>query len=209
MEKKELQGSYTGECKKGKAQGKGKAVGLDSYEGDFVSGLPHGRGTYRWANGDEYIGEFQKGLKEGEGKLLIKRPGQTDSLVEGYWHYDRYTGKEEKPWRLIFKSRLIYDLQVEYKDSLMNRITFVIINTSGGASRVEGDEMPRIKVDELILVKGAYGRIFINDVHAKKTESVVEEILYPIRFRAILGSEEMEMEFTRPGNYIVNLRIND
>lgn len=209
VEKEELKGTYTGDCKKGKANGRGKATGVDSYEGDFVAGLPHGKGRYTWKNGDVYIGEFVKGWKDGEGKMIIKRPGTTDSLVEGYWQKDQYTGLKEKPWRLIFKSKLVTDTEVEYKDHHFNKITFVITNTSGGSKLVEGDEMPRLKVDEVIPQRGNFGRLFVNDIHAKKTESLIEDINFPFRFRAIIGTEEVEMEFVRPGNYIVTLRIND
>jgi len=209
VEKEELKGTYTGDCKKGKANGKGKASGIDSYEGDFVAGLPHGKGSYAWKNGDVYTGEFIKGLKDGEGKMIIKRPGNTDSLIEGYWQNDKYTGLKEKPWRLIFKSKLVTETEVEYKDHHFNKITFVITNTSGGSKLVEGDEMPRLKVDEIIPQRGNFGRLFVNDIHAKKTESLIEDINFPFRFRAIIGTEEVEMEFVKPGNYIVTLRIND
>jgi len=209
VEKEELKGSYTGDCKKGKANGKGKATGIDSYEGDFITGLPHGKGSYTWKNGDVYTGEFNKGMRDGEGKMIIKRPGNTDSLIEGYWQNDKYTGLKEKPWRLIFKSKLVTETEVEYKDNHFNKITFVITNTSGGSKLVEGDEMPRLKVDEVIPQRGNFGRLFVNDIHAKKTESLIEDINFPFRFRAIIGTEEVEMEFVRPGNYIVTLRIND
>ena len=85
----------------------------------------------------------------------------------------------------------------------------MITNTSGGSKLVEGDEMPRLKVDEVIPQRGNFGRLFVNDIHAKKTESLIEDINFPFRFRAIIGTEEVEMEFVRPGNYIVTLRIND
>lgn len=209
VEKEELKGTYTGDCKKGKANGKGKATGVDSYEGDFISGLPHGKGSYTWKNGDVYTGEFIKGLKDGEGKMIIKLSDNRDSLIEGYWQNDKYTGLKEKPWRLIFKSKLVTETEVEYKDHHFNKITFVITNTSGGSKLVEGDEMPRLKVDEVIPQRGNFGRLFVNDIHAKKTESLIEDINFPFRFRAIIGTEEVEMEFIRPGNYIVTLRIND
>jgi hypothetical protein len=209
VEKEELKGTYTGDCKKGKANGKGKATGVDSYEGDFISGLPHGKGSYTWKNGDVYTGEFIKGLKDGEGKMIIKLSDNRDSLIEGYWQNDKYTGLKEKPWRLIFKSKLVTESEVEYKDHHFNKITFVITNTSGGSKLVEGDEMPRLKVDEVIPQRGNFGRLFVNDIHAKKTESLIEDINFPFRFRAIIGTEEVEMEFIRPGNYIVTLRIND
>jgi hypothetical protein len=73
VEKAEIKGSYSGDCKKGKANGKGKAAGTDSYEGDFRAGLPDGNGTYKWSNGNEYTGAFAKGLKEGRGTLVYKK----------------------------------------------------------------------------------------------------------------------------------------
>jgi hypothetical protein len=46
-----LSGNYEGGCKKGLADGKGKASGTDVYEGEFSKELPHGKGTYTWSNG--------------------------------------------------------------------------------------------------------------------------------------------------------------
>ena len=39
---KEISGSYSGECKKGLADGKGEAKGVDRYIGAFKKGLPDG-----------------------------------------------------------------------------------------------------------------------------------------------------------------------
>ncbi len=209
VDKEEIKGSYTGDCKKGKANGKGKAVGIDSYEGDFRTGLPEGKGTYRWSNGNEFTGEFVKGLKEGKGKLIYKRTSDKDSIIEGYWKKDLYIGKYEHPYRIIAKSKAVNDIEVEYKNDPGNKITFFITNTSGGAHLADGNELPKMKVDEVQASTGAYGRLFINDSHAKKTESMLEDVRFPIRMKAIIGSKEIEMEFMEAGTYIVNVRIND
>jgi hypothetical protein len=209
VEKAELKGKYTGDCKKGKASGKGKAIGTDTYEGDFLAGYPDGNGTYRWTNGSEYTGEFSKGLKQGKGKLLYKLAPGKDSLIEGYWKKDVYVGKNENPYKIIHKSKLVNDVEIEHKKDGFNKITFFITNTSGGASYIDGSEMPRIKVDEVRAMVGAYGRLFVNDNHSKKTESIIEEVRFPFRVKAIMSGEEIELEFFEPGSYILNIRIND
>ena len=38
-----------------------------SYEGDFESGVRHGKGHFRWANGEYYKGEYVKDQRTGEG----------------------------------------------------------------------------------------------------------------------------------------------
>jgi len=65
-----LQGSYSGECRNGKAYGRGKAVGIDTYEGGFIDGTLDGQGTYVWANGDRYLGRFKKGEPYGRGTMM-------------------------------------------------------------------------------------------------------------------------------------------
>ncbi len=65
-----LRGSYNGECRKGKAYGRGKAVGIDTYQGGFINGVKNGRGTYVWANGDRYIGQFKGGKEYGRGMMI-------------------------------------------------------------------------------------------------------------------------------------------
>ena len=82
-----LKGKYEGVCKKGKAEGMGKAMGTDMYEGEFKAGLPDGNGKYTWKNGNWYEGQWYRGKREGNGKMLYKFADR-DSLVNGYWKKD-------------------------------------------------------------------------------------------------------------------------
>lgn len=97
--KASISDSYTGGCKKGLAHGKGVAIGIDYYEGQFSKGLPDGNGTYRWSNGDYYEGQWQDGMREGEGKMVFR-----DSVVTGFWKNDRYIGEELIPEYEIIRS---------------------------------------------------------------------------------------------------------
>ena len=43
------------------------------YEGEIRDGLPHGKGTFKYKNGDEYNGEFKNGLFDGNGEHITKK----------------------------------------------------------------------------------------------------------------------------------------
>lgn len=87
--KPELIGTYNGKCKNGLANGKGKAIGKDVYQGTFKGGLPDGKGTYTWANGDSYTGEWANGYRDGEGTFKCTVDGEETSLT-GIWKEDVY-----------------------------------------------------------------------------------------------------------------------
>ena len=63
----ELQASYSGDCKDGKAEGLGTAKGSAVYVGEFRGGRKHGRGVKTWPWGDRYEGEFADDAKHGTG----------------------------------------------------------------------------------------------------------------------------------------------
>jgi hypothetical protein len=99
-----IAGEYEGDCRKGLANGTGKAKGMDSYEGAFRKGYPHGLGTYTWSNGDVFEGNFKKGLKDGDGKLSYGPEQHADSVLTGFWKDDRYMGLYEHPYKVLSKS---------------------------------------------------------------------------------------------------------
>ncbi len=205
----DLKGKYEGDCKKGKAHGKGKAEGKDSYEGDFRNGLAEGMGTYTWENGNQFTGQWSKGLKEGKGTMIFKLASGKDSTVVGFWKKDIYSGKREHPWTIHFKSRLIGEIDVEYKKDGFNQVTFFITNTSGGAESLSNDAMPRMKVTEVRALTGFAGRLSWNDNHSKKTESILMDVQFPARLKVMIGQEELDIEFHEACTYKLNISINN
>lgn len=101
--KPELEGSYKGKCKNGLANGKGLAIGTDRYEGQFVKGLPEGKGTYIWSTGESYKGNWKEGVRNGEGEYTFNYKGK-DSTITGNWENDRYTGPKQVKPEIIYKS---------------------------------------------------------------------------------------------------------
>ena len=107
----EISGIYEGKCKKGLAHGKGKAVGIDTYEGHFRKGLPNGIGTYTYSNGAKYVGEWIAGQREGEGKYTFKI-NDKDSIQDGLWEKGKYLGPvPEKPKVTINKGVDRYSIE--------------------------------------------------------------------------------------------------
>ena len=118
--KPEISGSYAGKCKKGLADGKGKSVGKDTYEGQFNEGVPWGKGTYTWASGDVYIGEWKNGLRDGEGDFTFKL-SEKDTTVNGLWENDRYIGPKPIAPEVITKTS-IDRYNIYRQGDILNRV---------------------------------------------------------------------------------------
>lgn len=105
--KPELEGKYTGKCKKGLAHGKGVAEGKDKYEGRFKNGLPDGEGKYTWSNGVVYEGSWENGNRNGKGTLYFNING-IDSMRIGYWKDDKFVRKFiPNPYTILRSTNLV------------------------------------------------------------------------------------------------------
>ena len=62
----------------------------DIYEGDYVDGIRHGRGIYRFAaSGDKYEGSWVNNNKHGLGTMTYNGKG----TYQGYWENNRRHGE--------------------------------------------------------------------------------------------------------------------
>ncbi|MDD4994320.1 MAG: hypothetical protein PHR83_19025 [Paludibacter sp.] len=108
-----ISGIYTGDCKNGLANGKGKSVGEDTYTGSFKDGLPDGKGKYTYKNGDVFIGNWLRGKKDGQGKFEISINGKKNT-INGYWKENEYVGLSEPVVSFkVTSSTGIFDYKVQ------------------------------------------------------------------------------------------------
>lgn len=95
----ELQGSYAGGCRDGRAEGLGTAKGTAEYVGEFHEGMKHGRGVKTWPWGDRYEGEFANDAKEGSGVYTWgARSMYPGDRYEGEFANDRRNGAGVYSW---------------------------------------------------------------------------------------------------------------
>jgi hypothetical protein len=123
--KPEIAASYSGDCKKGLANGTGTAVGTEKYEGKFKDGLPQGNGTYRYANGDVYEGDFKLGMRNGNGKFTFKFLGR-DSTYLGMWKEDKLV-KKIVPAAYVITQKFNLQRYTIHKSNTGNRVMFAFM----------------------------------------------------------------------------------
>ncbi len=134
--KPEIATSYSGDCKKGLANGNGIAVGTDKYEGKFKDGLPQGNGTYLYANGDVYVGDFKEGMRSGNGKFTFKFLGR-DSTYMGMWKEDKLVKKIVPPPYLISQKLNLQRFTVT-KVNAGNRVMFSFMQNGANNRSISG-----------------------------------------------------------------------
>jgi len=194
--KKELVGTYVGELKKGLANGKGTAKGSDEYTGDFKKGLPDGVGVYTDSLGNVYTGAFRNGKKEGRGIMTLVN-GKPDSVLKGYWEFDKYIGAERiEPYEVSNKTGSVNPRI--YNTGAGNKVEISIIdpvshNLVSGTIFFQGQASPRT----------TFGRYYYDDA------------VFPLEFdiqyscRNKLGTaviaNTVRIKISKPGNWVVTL----
>jgi hypothetical protein len=145
-------GTYTGEKNKELAQGKGKSVGKDTFEGEFKKGFPV-KGVYifgedveiegtKYVKGEIYEGEFSDGVFDGKGKLTFQ--DNSKPAVEGYWKKGKYAGKTKLGYEVLKKTN-ISRVVVQRSGSAPNKISVQgltdIVETGKRNAEFVGKEM--------------------------------------------------------------------
>ena len=202
-----LAGNYEGECKNGKADGKGKAIGADTYEGQFKAGMPNGTGRYTRSNGNIYDGEFNKGLPDGNGTMIYRLPFK-DSLVKGYWKKGVYGGKFIKPYLIYARTVHVTNISCKPVNSKFSQVELFLDSETGNqATSFNSTPVPKPELTNVQIVNGKFERQVLNDQYAKKNGYIFEEVQYPFRAIFTVGNDMFELEFFEGTKWIVDIRL--
>lgn len=216
-----LKGIYEGDCVKGKAAGKGKATGVDTYDGEWKNGLPEGKGKYTWKNGGFYDGEWKKGLKDGKGELHISVNGK-EIEKHGYWEKDVYKGQNLKPYIIRDASSGTGRVEVAKIEGSGNSITIEVQSMSGGQNVMLGkvetagqisDRVPvatttNITMTGITVRAGSYYSKSTNMLTNKEV-TIIRNVIFPFRASFIFGqnSHTVDIEFFDEGDWQVTIPI--
>jgi len=207
-----IAGKYTGGCKQGKADGSGKAEGTDQYQGQFKAGLPDGKGTYKWKNGNVFIGLWVQGVREGLGSMAYKREGKSDSVVNGVWKKDIYAGtyvKPEKPFTIHYKSNYFSRIDIRKNaNSKDNSIELTISNVTGGITNFSGVTYPAATISNINIAKGSYGMVMDGASTKRGSTKKLMDVVFPFRATLSVDGQEVDLEIAEPGTWIVILAVN-
>ncbi len=183
---------YNGDCKKGKADGKGIAKGVDTYEGEFKKGYPDGFGTYTYQDGSIFTGKFKKGKKEGEGELTIK----ADNIVTGFWKKDEYVGLYENPYKKTDKSQNVTAYSIKQVETNINSIRLYV------------------KKDNVLVKDPSFGNITVLNGNYQTTIPSrdyyeISNVTFPFKAKVFYGQEFVEFEIFNNGLWDVRLEITN
>jgi MORN repeat len=201
-----LKGTYEGGCKNEKADGTGTATGQDSYTGEFKNGYPEGKGKYTWKNGDWFEGEWKKGIREGTGTMHYAEKNPADTLT-GFWKKDKYIGRYEKPYNVVYKSRNLGSINVTKENDKDKELLFILKTSFGGAVTLQG-QTDKVAITDIGTEKGIFLTRFDDNSNPKTSMTTLRNVTFPIKVRLTMSSDDvLEIEFLEEGKYSINVKV--
>jgi hypothetical protein len=208
----ELIGKYKGGCKKGLANGQGEAKGLYTYTGSFKNGMPNGEGTYYYIDSSYYVGNFQDGIKEGKGEFHYPRNGMPDSIINGYWSGNEYTGKTYITYKT--DADLKFDnVDITPSENSGKTLTIEIATTSGSpdgtVTNSGGTSGFSLYTNGLISMNGDDPRLLLKDATAFKSTATFELHKYPAKLQLVLSDGSIvSLELYKAADWTARFYLN-
>ena len=203
-----IKGTYSGDCKKGLASGKGESKGIFRYAGNFKNGLPNGKGILY--TGDNFFdGNFLDGIKEGKGEMHYVRANAPDSIIKGYWSGDEYRGTSYKTYQTDAVSK--FDrVEVSPSTESGNKITIEVATTSSSPYGQYSNPTVSITLTELMSVKLRSLLKLVNSFESPLKSTWVFEITeFPITLRGTLSNgQTFNLELYKSANWTFRIFIN-
>lgn len=217
-----LKGSYTGECKKGIANGNGTAVGIDTYVGNFKNGYPDGKGKYSWKNGNWYDGFWKKGVFEGEGTLHSAKTNTSDtSELKGFWANGKFKGVRKSSFTVDVMSNKINDVNVRKAGKTGEDITIVVKSITGGGSTLLGgspmqtettvvssNTIPKVKLTDIQVLSGSYLTKVDNEYSPIANKYTLQHVVFPISLYLSFDSERIKVDLSEKANWIIDVKLD-
>lgn len=204
-----IRGTYTGACAKGKANGEGKSVGRDTYEGGFKNGLPDGTGKYTWGNtGSYYTGKWKKGLQDGAGEMHVIGSDGKESVTTGFWTKGEYRGIHEFPYKIFNVTPEVGRVQVAKIKSVPGggSVRIRVESIMGGGSLVSSTNMPSVRMTDFRITGGSY----LSKATSPMTNSEVTSymsVVFPFRGIFYFGSSMIDIELYEEGNWEITVPV--
>lgn len=198
----EIQGTYSGECKNGKANGMGKSIGTDQYDGNFKNGYPDGEGTYTWKDGHYFTGIFKKGEMNGKGTMIYKLQNNTDSTITGYWKKNKYIGLYAEKYVVVSQTTHVTKVECYQSNEKGNTLTITLHRLGGTSSN---NSVPSINS-----ISPSLGTYYDHNSQVLSNVSItrVRQVVFP--FKAIFymnNGDNVEILFNTKGDYEVSVDL--
>jgi len=215
-----LTGSYTGDCKNGKADGSGTATGNDTYTGNFKNGYPDGEGKYTWKNGNSYDGFWKNGLFEGRGTLKKADDNKADSLIviNGFWKKGKYIGQYEKPYTITALTNNVSDVNTRKLNNTKSEITITVKSITAGGATLSNPVLPKPRLVGIQDILGRFDQQANDESSAVSNRYTLRGVKFP--YHAILSFEtagaakslhveKIEVEIMESSNWFIQVSIDN
>lgn len=218
-----LKGQYTGECKNGKANGKGVAIGVDTFSGNFKNGYPEGYGKYTYRNRNYYEGEWKKGIYDGKGLLHLYKFDGTDSLeLKGYFKMGKYGGVYKEPYSIDISSNKINEISIAKIGKKGETVTIIVKSITGGGSTllggtpsqndsgkvISGYVIAKPQLTNLTVLSGTYLTKYVDDNNRFYNIYTLNAVQFPIRLALSFDSENAIVEIFERGDWKIEVKLD-